>query len=60
MAAVPMRKMCPCKHKGCKGFTGFVRHHPFKPGWEIRRCFTCGKDTTQDSTATIFDTTDFA
>lgn len=47
---VKMRKMCPCLHEGCDGYTGSVRFHPFKPGWEIRKCFTCGRDTAQDST----------
>jgi hypothetical protein len=51
MAAVPMRKLCPCMHPGCKGFTGFVRHHPFKDGWEVRKCFLCKRDTAQDATS---------
>mgnify|MGYP003980607611 CR=1 FL=1 len=29
--------------------TGFVKHHPFKPGWEIRRCFSCATQWAVDS-----------
>lgn len=52
------RELVPCMHcptelrgktRVSKGYTGFVRFHPFKPGWEIRKCFTCGKLTAQDS-----------
>ena len=25
--------------------TLFVRHHPFKPGWEVRRCRECRRDS---------------
>ena len=42
-----LRQMCPCMHDGCQGITGFVREHPFKPGWDIRRCFDCGRDSAQ-------------
>lgn len=29
--------------------TGFVRRHPFKPGWEIRKCFNCNQEWAVDS-----------
>lgn len=31
--------------------TGFLRRHPFKPGWEIRRCLECKKDTAYSEIA---------
>jgi hypothetical protein len=46
---VAPRHLNPCMHEPCKGYTVFLRWHPFKEGWEIRRCDTCGKDTAQDS-----------
>ena len=49
MAALHMNKVCPCMHDGCKGFTGFVRFHPFKEGFEVRKCFTCKRNTAQDA-----------
>lgn len=44
---------CPKTGKGRKrcstGYTLFVRWHPFKEGWEIRRCVDCGRLTAQDA-----------
>lgn len=52
-------ELTPCEHckKKMRGrwrstsYTLFVRWHPFKEGWEIRRCTTCNKGTAQDSRA---------
>mgnify|MGYP003150983414 CR=1 FL=1 len=43
----------PCMHK-CKKptpVTMFVRWHPFKKDWEVRRCIHCQKDSAYDSRA---------
>ena len=42
-----------CQHKCRKPTptTLFIKHHPFKDGWEIRRCPNCGKDSAFDSRA---------
>jgi hypothetical protein len=29
--------------------TTFVRHHPFQPGWEVRRCMNCGSQWAVDA-----------
>lgn len=51
-------ELTPCEHcpkRKVRGrlyatsYTLFVRWHPFKEGWEIRRCVECGKLTAQDS-----------
>jgi hypothetical protein len=34
-----------------KCYTVFVRHHPFKPGWEVRRCVECLRTSGQSSTS---------
>ena len=35
--------------KAYKTTTTFVRHHPFKPGWEVRKCLACGSQWAVDS-----------
>lgn len=40
-------RVTPCQHK-CKTPTPatlFVRWHPFKKDWEVRRCEHCGRDS---------------
>lgn len=41
----------PCMHKCQKPTptTLFVRWHPFKEGWEIRKCPECGKNSAYDA-----------
>jgi hypothetical protein len=57
MAAVNAKDLVGCLHcvKKSKGrwvstsYTLFMHWHPFKEGWEVRKCVTCGKLTAQDS-----------
>ena len=57
MAAINVVALVGCLHcvRLSKGkwrptsYTIFQRHHPFKEGWEVRKCVSCGKLTAQDS-----------
>lgn len=42
-----VKRVTPCMHNCQKPVpaTVFVRFHPFKPGYEVRRCFECGRDS---------------
>jgi hypothetical protein len=35
--------------KAFRSNTTFVRHHPFKTGWEVRKCMDCGAQWAVDA-----------
>jgi len=47
-----VRRPTPCMHKCTRPVpsTLFLRFHPFKEGWEVRRCPECKKDSAYSST----------
>ena len=49
---VRARRPTPCTHKCRKPVpsTVFVRDHPFKEGWEVRKCPECKRDSAYSST----------
>jgi hypothetical protein len=50
----PTKYPVRCLH-GCKESTLHLKVHPFKPGWEIRKCPECGKLSAYDETVVIDD-----
>ena len=44
-------RVVPCLHGCTKPVpeTIYLRDHPFKTGWEIRRCVHCGRDSAYDA-----------
>jgi len=50
MPAYQAGAITPCMHQcSPRAYTVFVRHHPFKEGWEVRKCTSCGKLSAQDA-----------